>query len=206
MKIPVELLGKQLLALVDTGASASLIRSCHVDRVDPCQPRRIVGLGGATTSLGSVSSIVQISGISSELSCFLVVQDSCLAYDVVLGSDFFLKNRIVVGLGKYTLGQDFEVGWTSVHFADGFEPQITCSRLPVYASADIRIPAGESVLVPVCCSRRLSGEVFYSGDVGLSYLQGVNGVASFEGVLAEDKTPNVLMSQSAYARNRVEVV
>ena len=206
MKIPIGIDGKCLSALVDTGATASLIRSSLVNSADPCAPRVIVGLGGTITIRTSFSSSVDIEGMSTETLTFFVVPDSCLECDVVLGSDFFSRNRILVDIGSRSLRQDFSVGWTNVRFPNHSASEITCSRVPVYASSDVKIHAGESTRVPVCCSRAPCGEVYFDGDLGSQYVRGVDGILSFERDQAGALDLHILMSQPAHARNRTELI
>ena len=206
MNIPIVIGGRKLFALVDTGATVSLIRASLVDSVDPCEPKSVVGLGGTVTTSGSFSSAIEIEGISAEAVSFLVVPDSCLDSDAILGSDFFSHNRIVVDMDDHSLRQDFSVGWTGVRFSDPNGPVVTCSRLPVYALADIRVRAGETTRVPVCCARAPDGEVYFDGDLGSQYLRGVDGVLSFGGDQPVEESVHVLMTQPSHARNRAELI
>ena len=206
MRVHVELNGRILTALVDTGATASLIQAGHCASVDSCDPRDIVGLGGTTAALGSFSSQLKIAGLCTKVTHFLVVPDSCIDCNVVLGSDFFSDNRIVVDLGKSTLRQKLDVGWSDVRVSEGRVSEIFLSRLPVYASCDVKVYAGEVVKVPVQCAQVPTGDVFYNGDIGLHYLRGVDGVMNFKDGKSVPEGMTVMMCQPAFARKRVEMI
>ena len=206
MRVQVELDGRTLVALVDTGATASLIQASCCATIVPCDPRDIVGLGGTTAALGSFLSHVKIAGLSTEAISFLVVPDSCIDCNVVLGSDFFTINRIVVDMGKSTLRQKLEVGWSDVRVSGGGVPDIFFSRLPIYASCDVEVHAGDVVKVPVQCSHIPTGDVFYNGDIGLHYLRGVDGVMNFKAGESDSGGLSVMMCHPAHARKRVEVI
>ena len=206
MTISVGVSDRQLTALVDTGATASLIRASCCGTVDPDCNRDIVGLGGATAALGSFTSSISVPGIIAQITLFLVVPDSCIDYDVVLGSDFFSRNRIVVDYCKSKLRQNFDVGWTDVRFSEGRESEVVLSRVPVYASCDVQIQAGEVAELQVLCPHLPAGDTYYDGDLGLRYLQGVEGIVDFREGQSGGGVAKVLVCQPAHAKKRVEVI
>jgi hypothetical protein len=204
MKIPVLIGKKELSALVDSGATASLIKTSVLEVV-PCtdELQDVIGLGGTTRALGKISCRVECRGVSCVDLSFLVVPDSCLEHDVILGSDFLTANRLIVDMEKRTLRQNFEVGWTDVSYGEEGRSVVHHTMLPVFASSDVRVCSGESVLVPVSVPFSCDGDYYYNGEISRGNLHGIEGVLSFPG---EHKNAHVMVCKPIFARDRSEII
>ncbi|XP_018016320.1 uncharacterized protein LOC108673052, partial [Hyalella azteca] len=204
MKIPVRIDRKELSALVDSGPTASLIRTSVVEVV-PCtdELQDVIGLGGTTRALGKISCRVECRGVTCVDSSFLVVPDSCLEHDVILGSDFLTANRLIVDMEKRALRQNFEIGWTDVSYGEDGRSVVHHTMLPVFASSDVRVRSGESVLVPVSVPFSCDGDYYYNGEISQGNLHGIEGVLSFpEG----QKSAHVMVCKPIFAKDRSEII
>ena len=107
LTIPVVINNNDIRALVDSGATRSLVPQNLISEWKLWWERgsefHITGLGDATiTSLGEILLEFQIQGLTFSCLC-LVVPTGAIRHSLILGTDFFTKYSIVVDLAKQKL-------------------------------------------------------------------------------------------------------
>ena len=205
MTVPITIVGNNVRALVDTGATLSLVKQSLVlpeSIYDDDEFPTIIGLGGnSVKSLGRVDLSFWLGSVEL-FSSFLVVPDNVSKHSVILGHNFFLQHCVTVNLSSHQLsGRAGSSTWTVYLDSDGCHTQFR--NVSVYAQRDTVIEGFDPVLVPVTCNSLISKsdsntEYYFDGgkfsdNAVFEYVQGEEGVVSFEDGKANVlllKTPN----------------
>ena len=142
-------------ALVDTGASISLVRESLVDPADVDRSCRedIRGFGDRSfQTKGVVTLEIGLHGLVLSPSKFRVVADTALDYPVYLGENFFQDNRMKIDVGRKRLRvHDRSTGadW-DLYLESGGAPSChVLTSIPVVADQTVIVPPSTSVVVPV---------------------------------------------------------
>jgi len=178
--------GSTIKALVDSGASSSLIRASCVppNVVVDENVQEIVGLGGAVWSRGSFSCSVVVSGLREVHASFVVVGDLDLGYAAVLGSNFLVRGQITVDMSRSRLSQPLLTGFCEVYLSNSGGLQHVVHRgIPAYSSEEIEINRNDSALVPIFFPEAESGDYLFEGNIMVKrkHFSAADGVLSFQG-------------------------
>ena len=167
-------------ALVDSGASASLVRSGLItDRrgVDSSGGESLIGLGGVVGVLGRVILALGHPGLRLSSCEFMIVPDNCINFDVILGQNFLSANKLTIDSFNFVLRQPRDPGCVEVYLARGGEPgKVVYCGIPVYASTDVVLRDDDSMSVPVEVAVADAADCYYDGLVGKSFVSGMPGV------------------------------
>ena len=142
-------------ALVDSGGDVNLLREDVVSKLGipwlPCGGM-LKGFGTREgTILGTITLIPILHGREFKQTKFMVVPEFGLTETVVLGSDFFINNGILVDNGKNCLSTVNAVDgsrWDFYVSDEGFCRQMYYG-LRVTAAESVHLKSGEPVLVPI---------------------------------------------------------
>uniref|UniRef100_A0A8C1PDC5 Gypsy retrotransposon integrase-like protein 1 n=4 Tax=Cyprinus carpio TaxID=7962 RepID=A0A8C1PDC5_CYPCA len=118
LTIPLNIQGKRIDALVDTGSTLSLMQKSLWNQL--CKEKVLLSSGGQTfllanghhqAAIGKVLWITKLHDVPVEIE-FYIMNDSDLAVPVILGMDFLLKSEMVIDfqLVQYTLPTDGDEG------------------------------------------------------------------------------------------------
>jgi hypothetical protein len=177
-------------ALVDTGATVSLIRESLVDPQLLLKDTNdfLVGLGGLRVpTLGSVLLDFQMGVVKLE-TCFVVVHDDQMRHSVVLGSSFFKPFGVAIDISRRRIaGHSPEGSWEV--YLDSPSPYTVMTNVPIYTQKDVWVSRGEAHLVPVCVPEALIVEpdecysFFFDGKIPghrAQFLEGQPGLLRLE--------------------------
>ena len=144
----------EVSALVDSGATRSLIRRQHVssDQFLPAADvKEIMGLGNNRLEvIGNAETTISL--VDREFpGRFLVVGDQDIQYDLILGIDFLKENKVKLDLSRDTLTIGMSDGSSVIASVnDGGEiASVMWERVPVYCSERIRVKNGKLDAVPI---------------------------------------------------------
>ena len=104
MKIDVQINGKEVKGLIDSGATISLIKSSlvkdlKINNIDN-ESKYITSLGNNRISVsGLIDITVNIFGIEM-MAEFLIVNDENIGNDLILGMNFLKKNKFAINMNK----------------------------------------------------------------------------------------------------------
>ena len=105
MKVRVGIQGGSCEALVDSGATVSLIRQSMVPKaVHFSESRMIRGLGGGNIPSTSVVELELKLGSLGFVEELKVVPDEAMKYDMILGGTFFVNNRVTIDFPRKLSG------------------------------------------------------------------------------------------------------
>ena len=165
LKVLVTINGKTNLALVDTGASHSLITgscvgSLNVD-IDRSATYKIFGIAeeNGVLSPGKAHLNLCVGDLQLQPHDFLVVETNQLPVPLILGADFLKRNNMEVTIGKRLL--IWRQGRTCVEiYVDGEGvPELQVLRsVPCFAASTVKIRAGTTETVPVTWTPPLASE------------------------------------------------
>ena len=186
MTVKVEVNGRELVALIDSGASNTLIKSCFVGEGRSKYPdRSMKGIGGNPVKIVDEKCLeVKMFGMSFEWK-MLVVNDD-IGYDIILGYDFMKANKFKVNMKRRILSvvrPDEAI--VKFYLNSKFQlDKIMVERVPVYCKENVKVKLNTLTKVPVEyeCLRTESGE-----SNQIMFYEGVNNqVESVDGVMAND--------------------
>lgn len=147
-EIPVIYASESIKALVDTGASVSLIKQCYIGSVLDIgnSSDSVVGLGGVKIQpLGKVKLQLLIGNVN--LKCdFLVVPDDSLKHSVILGNNFFISNCITLDLKNRKMTGKIESGEFVVQQAGDGDVYTLFRNVPVYSKAQTYVSVDPSLV------------------------------------------------------------
>ena len=153
MTVPVTIDDVTVDALIDTGATVSIIKkSLVVDHIDLSMPNNdikpITGLGGHEIQPLTVINLKFILG-SLLLDCkFIVVLDDVIKHSVILGDNFFCKYNVELDMPSGTMRGDSTVGNWEI-YSDSTNVQTILRNIPVYAGCDVHVARSQTVSVPI---------------------------------------------------------
>lgn len=130
-------------SLVDSGATKNLVRHNIVKSsgtlIEPCQPILIKGLGESLiSSVGSAILPLNFFGVNMSLPV-IIVPDSSINFDLVLGLQFLQDEGISVDLAKRKLSKVYS-DESKIYFYlhdDGALNEMIFENIPVFAENDI---------------------------------------------------------------------
>ena len=197
--VPVQVGDQRVNALLDSGASMSLVEA-HLVSFDgswnnASQLPLIKGLGSsAVQPLGVVEAVVHIADLQFQCSCY-VVPDGIMERPLILGCNFFKQHRMIIDAKWYRLSGPATSRTWEIYIKQS--PMPTLFRdVPVYASDSVQILSTDPVLIPVNAGEFSVPErvdVYYERNVLLGDLRGMTGVLQFAqgsaAVLVERWTP-----------------
>jgi hypothetical protein len=167
--VPVTISGVCCEGLIDTGASASLIKRSLVPEMTAINNvgRIIAGLGGSSVvPLGSVLISVEVAALSLQ-GYFMVIPDDSIKYPVVLGNSFFLKNNMKISCARSEISGIISCGSWEMHCNDSV-PYVIYRELEICLANDVQLSDVEPLLVaanfkaPSACSLTVT-DLYYDG-------------------------------------------
>ena len=197
MCVPVTIVTNTVDALLDTGATFSLMKESLVlpeSIFSEGDLRSVTGLGGISVApLGRVDLSFRL-GLVNLSTQFLVIPDHLMKYKLILGNNFFSQYKAVVKMSSNCITGQISHSDFEVYFNDSGSHSIF-RNVPVYAQQDVSIEGYDPVLVPVaidsmvaesggCHDYYFDGGI-HSSDSSFQYIQGEEGVVSFADGQAE---------------------
>ena len=146
--------GRKVSALVDSGASRSLIKNCYMghDQLTPTtDAMRVMGLGDNKLEVLGMAR-VSIGFMDREfLGEFLVVADQAIQHDIILGVDFLKANRVKLDMSRSKLTLRMKDGSCAiVSVNDGGEiAGVMWEKVPVYCTQQVKVKHGKVESVPI---------------------------------------------------------
>ena len=209
-EIPVTNLSTSLHALVDTGASVSLIKQCCVssslfsfDKLDS-----VIGLGGARVQpLGRVFLQLLVGDVVLK-SEFLVVPDLSIKHSIILGNKFFIDNLVTLDMKNKVMTGKIGSGEFQIQHCDDGSVYTILNRIPVCAKAGVCVTV-DPVEVELAIPQQVQpgdGNVCYYFEP--SFNKSSKHIIAEEGIFPASATsPKVLVSKiyGRYARERLNV-
>lgn len=159
MLIKVAFNKKICLALIDSGASVSIIKRSKIPDYVPllnCD-HCVSGLCGTVQALGELHAKPIVPGLVLAELRFIVVPDDTITHDVILGADFLTNNGLSVDMSRKALDQCLSGGRCQVYFANSGTPEKSLLlNVPVYATEDVNLTSCEPTLVRINMADSLS--------------------------------------------------
>jgi hypothetical protein len=155
LKVVVDVNGKQVTGIIDTGASRSLISQAILDHNDIYVNRLstdIKLIGSHTVQINSsCSPVITLHGLDMLPLEVLVVPNEVSSHQLILGIDFLKSNRLEVFVRDRKLVKHLDNGgYIVLHFENSGQPhEKICHNLVCYVSENINIPVGSVKSVPV---------------------------------------------------------
>ena len=124
---------------------------------------------------------------------------------MILGNNFFLENDVKVDLKNKHLTGEGSTGSWDLYFND--KPEVYHRSLEIHVVEDVKINAGESVMVEVCISSLhvkpdvTVDDVFFEPRLDLGNLKGSPGVLKFT-----NNRASILVSSDVGAKRAESVV
>ena len=149
--------GNKVRALIDTGASTSLLQDsvaqlCHLEVHSVPQTLAAVG-GSSLSSIGSCRCSLTVASVPMKEACFQVLQDQHLKYPLILGADFFKNNQLVLHAKERKIHQYLtptRESFVSIHWDEhGIPISYQYINVPCNAQSEVTLKAGTSAEVPV---------------------------------------------------------
>ena len=206
MKIKVKINDRELVALIDTGASNNLVKMSVVDnlklQINKTKTSNIIGLGmSAMLTKGKVYTELSFHGIPTRKTPLCVVDDHIIDSDLILGRHFCEENNLIIDLSRNRISRvDNDKSRIDIyHDNDNKVMKIIHESIPVIAREEVMINS-DLTEVPIsinCISDfKLKGAAMYEGYCKDSKLQGMDGIIELEEkdkmVLMKTKTDNKL--------------
>ena len=180
--------GQEVKALVDSGASRSLVRKSVVDVLklspDVGKSFTLQGLGmKCVDTLGEVRLSLSLYGLEVASVKVQVVEDGVIDQTLILGVDFLVNNKISVNVKNRKLTKFLDNGGhVDIYLNEhAYAVNIIHEAIPVYAAQSCYISKGESTRVPV--NFELYGDtscgtetMFYDGHFKHKLLRGIDGI------------------------------
>jgi transposase InsO family protein len=192
MVIPVTIEGKEILALIDSGATNNFVKSKVVSElgleIADNEVIIISGLGDSEVkTLGRIDLGISLLGrVNFNTSQFNVIADNAFSYDIILGRSYLKDNKLIIDMSKSKISKMADDG-SRVDFymrKDGKVISIIHEDIPVYAKDDVNVKNKEIMTVPII-ARIISGEVikdrsnyYYEGKIKNKKIRGVDGIIS----------------------------
>lgn len=185
--IQTEVGGKQVKALVDTGATHNFIKGRLTEeiRLQVNQGEAITIRGLGTTEFmtrGDIEAEVSIAGLTIGVGKFLVAPDNIINnhIDIVLGLTFLKKFQFVIDVSKRQLSKHNEDNSTWHIWADeeGQVTRIVKERVPVCAAGNAVLNRG-IIRVPVQVDNQVSNKKdiwFFEGVAKGKNFRGLDGI------------------------------
>ena len=203
-KIKVNIGGQDVLALVDTGASKSIVKVKFSNKVclDRDISKNMTGIGGEPLRvIGSDVLDMKIGGIEFNWEC-KVVEDNSIGYDMILGHDFIRYHKAKIDLKRRKIALQRSDN-TRVRLNIGHEGEVSrrmIENLPVFCKEDVNVKVNYMTKVPVefdVGDRQLE-------DKGMMYYEGKDGrVESLSGVMS-DSGENFVWVQKLHKRRTIK--
>ena len=143
-----------LNALIDSGATTSLIRSKFIsDSIKPGshQNQSVFGLGGTKVEVkGEVSETISIFNEDFKAK-FLVVDPNDIDYDIIIGVDFLKRHKFKINLAQRKIIVTRHDDAIMNVYLDEFNKitKIMMEKVPVYCSEKTNLKPNEIVKVPI---------------------------------------------------------
>ena len=111
---PVQVDGRNANALLDSGATSTLIRQSLAPSTMGASAVVIEGLGSSRiAAIGSVQVALQLGQLNLDVGC-TVVPDGAIGHDLVLGEDFLLAHKVKVDLANCRVQGSCQGGGSSM--------------------------------------------------------------------------------------------
>jgi len=188
LTVPVKIGDNILKALIDTGASDSLMKECVVTKlglsIDSSMPMKIKGLGsGMITTTGCVVTDVELLNKKIENMKFDVVQTKYHKFDIILGEKFLRENRLIINMKNRCISVINDDSSKSDFYVDknGLKHAMH-EQVPVYAGEEVVLhQEGRVINVNFAIKKyKLSEEdkrlVYFQSCVGKSEIIGMDGI------------------------------
>ena len=149
---------EQLLALVDSGASISLIHMSLVNRyripIVPVEIQSIRGFGfnNVCSIVGECELTLEMHNLLMKPTKFLVIEGPVMGdYPVLLATNFLIANRLVIDMARKRITQKLETGGTWEYYvhSPGEHCTVLFNQIPCYSASNTVIRPGQSKQVAV---------------------------------------------------------
>ena len=223
LKVEVGVLDQSAVALIDSGATVSLIRESLVQGtfIDTQQREIISGFGAKSlVTIGTVCLPLVIHGLMMKPSIFRVVDDTSLDFALYLGENFFLENKMDIDMYREKIGvYDRETGYRWELYLGKEEPCMQVfTGVKCVATDQIKIPPKTSVSVPIyldipqppnhkplqcgTCQPSSTAILYYDGEVETE--RNKTFVVGEEGILELEETSRVRLYNDSNKARKVQ--
>lgn len=184
--VPVMLDGRDVLAMIDSGATDSFISttlSSDLGKiVDNSAIKMVVGYANKTTeTLGSIRADLTLLGIKNSVMLQVINQEN-MKYQLILGIDYLKQNRITLDLGNNKIAMNLGVGSNiSATVINNQIIDIEYQNIPIYASKNAKIPKCQNMRIPINFGDipLFADENYYiEGKIKNNYLRMYEGIVS----------------------------
>ena len=150
--VDVEVGNRLFRALLDSGASRSLVKEKVVDSdVQEVDESFMVGLSDSIVKVkGRVNEDIKIFGIEMEMKA-LVVGNEDIKYEVILGLDFLRKHRISLDIRNRVISL-VRIDNSKIIFCLNDDNKLRKTykeKVPIYCNKDIQLKSNESTEIPI---------------------------------------------------------
>ena len=223
LKVEVEVLDKSAVALIDSGATVSLIRKSLVQGafIDTSQREIIRGFGPKSiVTIGTVCIPVVIHGMIMKPSIFRVVDDTSLDFALYLGENFFLENKMDIDMYREKIGIfDTETSYRWELYLGKEEPCMQVfTGVRCVTTETIKIPPRTSIPVPIYldipqppANRPLQCGTCLSSSTPIMYFDGEveagrnkHFVVGEEGIMSFDEAHQVMLFNNSNKVRKIQ--
>ena len=201
LQVKVKVDGLDIMALIDTGASNTLIRSRVIKTKINCinKEKSITGIGGHRLKvMGEKMLSIDIGGNELEWKC--LVMDNDIGHDMILGNDFLRHNKVKINLKRRQISfQRGDKALVRMKVNDeGEVSNVMIEKVPVYCKENVKIKENHMTLVPIEFAHfpvKTDGErlLYYEADNGR--------VESLDGVMLDGEDNNVWVQKACKKRS-----
>ena len=188
MVIKLDINGQQVSALLDSGASSTLIKSSMLSvlgaKIDSHVKHVLYGLGETSCSTMGVTNLTaDYYGMKLRMSADIVSDEVC-RYPIVLGEDFLRLNKFCINCSKRKVAIKSKDGSTTSIYLnnDNSVKYVICEEIPVYSTKKVIIKDKETAKIPIrigfMCERPVNDNelLYFEGDSKCPSFETLNGI------------------------------
>jgi len=212
MTVKVTIFGKEIEALLDSGARTSILKKSVSDNVPMNRDKNqrfkyLKGIGKNTMKTqGDIQTKIKLFGNEFDLKC-AVVDNNDMKYGVVLGLDFLKQNKFKIDMAQRKISITHKDGSVSKIFLNKKNEIVFSVRekIPVYCKDKIFLSSGKTEKIPV----KFESNVFNLDQVRQSellYYEGEDScVETLDGVMNNDPKKAFILGRKFNMKTRSKV-
>ena len=203
MKINTKVNGKEIKALLDSGATMSLIKRNFVKNMKfknvGNKSKYVSSLGNSKIEIeGIIDLPIQIYGVDMIVECFIVA-DEDIGNDMILGIDFLKKNKFSINMKQRRISlTSNDKSKLTIHLNESNEiTKVWKENIPVYAMKNVKLKPNEMSKIPVTFDCYNVNFVNVSNSSDVLFFEGANlKCETLDGVMNEKSEDMCVLSTS----------